>query len=333
MKEIVDAISQYNRILVVGHIMPDGDCVSSVLSLTLGLERIGKEVRAAIDYRVPYVFENFPHIERIEQNVDFEPELVIVVDASSPDRIGRFQDLLKEVPSAVIDHHSTNVLFGKWNWVDPSFAATAQMVFRLNRKLGVEYDPVLATLNYLGIATDTGFFRHSNTDARVFEDAYELVKIGADAHFVAKEILENKRFEQFKLFAEVLERLQLLENGRIAYSYIDYDTYLRHNCTDEDSAGFVGELRSIRGVEVAVLFMEFPKGKIHVSMRSKDWFNVNEVAFELGGGGHPRAAGVTFEGEKLENVISRVIDHLLGRFKEGVSREGEKTSQRSVLGG
>nr|WP_231556011.1 hypothetical protein [Thermotoga neapolitana] len=78
MKEIVDAISQYNRILVVGHIMPDGDCVSSVLSLTLGLERIGKEVRAAIDYRVPYVFENFPHIERIEQNVDFEPELVIV---------------------------------------------------------------------------------------------------------------------------------------------------------------------------------------------------------------------------------------------------------------
>ncbi|MCD6552116.1 bifunctional oligoribonuclease/PAP phosphatase NrnA [Thermotoga sp.] len=333
MREIVDAISWYNRILVVGHIMPDGDCVSSVLSLTLGLEKIGKEAKAVIDYKIPYVFENFPHIERIEQSTDFEPDFVMVVDASSPDRIGKFQSLLKEIPSAVIDHHSTNVFFGRWNWVDPTFAATAQMIFRLNKELGVEYDSVLATLNYLGIATDTGFFRHSNTDARVFEDAYELVKMGADAHFVAKEILENKRFEQFKLFAEVLERLQLLENGKIAYSYIDYDTYLRHNCTDEDSSGFVGELRSIKGVEVAVLFMEFPRGKIHVSMRSKDWFNVNEVAFELGGGGHPRAAGVTFEEEKIENIIPKVVDLLLKRFEEGVNREGERTAQRDVLGG
>ncbi|PLV60299.1 bifunctional oligoribonuclease/PAP phosphatase NrnA [Thermotoga sp. KOL6] len=333
MNEIIDVISGHNRILVVGHIMPDGDCISSVLSLTIGLEKIGKEVKATIDYKVPYVFENFPHIEKIEENPTIEPDLILVVDASSPDRIGRYQYLLKDIPSAVIDHHSTNTLFGKWNWVDPSFAATAQMIFRLNRAMGVKYDPNLATLNYLGIATDTGFFRHSNADIRVFGDAYELVKMGADAHFVAKEILENKRFEQFKLFAEVLERLELLENGKIAYSYIDYDTYLKHNCTDEDSSGFVGELRSIRGVEVAILFMEFPRGKIHVSMRSKDWFNVNEVAFELGGGGHPRAAGVTFENRPISDVISEVIEHLLRRFKEGVSHESEKTSQRNLLGG
>jgi phosphoesterase RecJ-like protein len=331
--EIVKVLSQHDRILVVGHIMPDGDCVSSVLSLTLGLEKLGKEVKAAVDYKIPYVFEKFPYIDKIEENPNFDPELLVVVDASSPDRIGKFQDLLDKVPSVVIDHHSTNTNFGNWNWVDPSFAATAQMIFRINMALGVEYDSNLATLNYLGIATDTGFFRHSNADVRVFEDAYKLVKMGADAHFVAKEILENKRFEQFKLFAEVLERLQLLENGKIAYSYIDYDTYLRHNCTDEDSAGFVGELRSIRGVEVAVLFMEFPRGKIHVSMRSKDWFNVNEVAFELGGGGHPRAAGVTFEGKKIEEVIPRVINHLLKKFKEGVESESEKIPEGDVLGG
>jgi len=101
--------------------------------------------------------------------------------------------LLFKKRNCVIDHHVTNSYFGNVNWVDPTFASTAQMIHRLNIELGVPYDERLATINYMGIATDTGFFRFSNTDSRVFRDAYELVKLGADPHFVSKMILENKR--------------------------------------------------------------------------------------------------------------------------------------------
>lgn len=321
MEEIAELIEQVNSVVVLGHVMPDGDCVSSVLTLSVGLERLGKVVEAVIDSKIPYVFERIPFVQKISSEMEISPELLIVVDTSSPDRLGRYVTLVERIPTIVVDHHLTNSYFGWRNWIDPSFAATAQMVFRLNKLLGVPYDPDLATVNYLGIATDTGFFRNSNTDVRVFEDVYELSKLGANAHLVAKELLENKRFEQYKLFAEVLNRLQTVLDGRIAYSFIDYETYERYNCTDEDSSGFVGELRALRGVEVAVLFMEYPKGRVHVSLRSKDWFDVSKVALHFGGGGHPRAAGVTLEGVKLSELMGKMLEYL----KEVFSLEARAT--------
>jgi len=335
VKEVIELIERTSKVAVLGHVMPDGDCVSSVLSLAVGLERLGKIVEAVIDSKIPYVFEKMPFVQKISSEMKISPELLIVVDSSSPDRLGRYATLPESVPTIVIDHHSTNSCFGWKNWIDSSFAATAQMVFRLNKLLGVPYDPDLATVNYLGIATDTGFFRHSNTDTRVFEDVYELSKLGANAHFVAKELLENKRFEQYKLFAEVLSRLQTVSDGKIAYSFIDYETYEKYGCTDEDSSGFVGELRALRGVEVAVLFMEYPKGKVHVSLRSKDWFDVSKVALHFGGGGHPRAAGITLEGVKLLEFMEKMLEYLKEVFalEAKVTHEGQEALERDVLGG
>jgi len=310
LMRIVSEIEKVEKILVLGHVMPDGDDVSSVLSLVIGLERIGKTVKGSIDYTIPWFFyelEEVKKIEPYESLTDYEPDLIVVVDSSSPERVGRFLPLLSRKRTCVIDHHVTNTYFGNVNWVDPTFASAAQMIYRLNMELGVPYDEKLATINYMGIATDTGFFRFSNTDSRVFRDVYELVKLGADPHFVSKMILENRRVEQFRLFAEVLDKMELDLDGKLVYSYITYEMYKKYNCTDEDSSGFVGELRSIRGVETAILFMEYPKGKIHVSFRSKDWFNVSEVASKLGGGGHPRAAGATFENADIFEIIKEVI--------------------------
>ena len=333
LMKIVSEIEKAEKILVLGHIMPDGDDVSSVLSLVIGLERIGKTVRGSIDYVIPWFFyelEEVKKIESYESLTNYEPDLIVVVDASSPDRVGRFSPLLFKKRNCVIDHHVTNSYFGNVNWVDPTFASTAQMIYRLNIELGVPYDERLATINYMGIATDTGFFRFSNTDSRVFRDAYELVKLGADPHFVSKMILENKRIEQFKLFAEVLDKMKLDLDGKLVYSYITYEMYKKHNCTDEDSSGFVGELRSIKGVETAILFMEYPKGRVHVSFRSKDWFNVSEVASKLGGGGHPRAAGVTFEEADIFEVIKEIISLTVSSMVGGQDEIGE-TFKKDLL--
>ncbi len=334
LMRIASEIEKAERILVLGHVMPDGDDVSSVLSLLIGLERIGKTARGSIDYTIPWFFyelEEVKKIEPYESLVDYDPDLIVVVDSSSPERVGRFLPLLSTKRTCVIDHHVTNTYFGNVNWVDPTFASAAQMVYRLNVELGVPYDEKLATINYMGIATDTGFFRFSNTDSRVFRDVYELVKMGADPHFVSKMILENKKVEQFKLFAEVLDRMELELNGKLVYSYITYDMYKKYNCTDEDSSGFVGELRSIRGVETAILFMEYPKGRIHVSFRSKDWFDVSEVASKLGGGGHPRAAGVTFENADVSEIMKEVISltvSLMAGGKGGTDKTFEENVRR-----
>ena len=307
---IVGELNLAKKVLVVGHIMPDGDDISSVLSATIGLQSLGKEVVAGIDWRIPWYFYEFEETTIIK-NYDevkesaFSPDFVLILDASSPDRIGRFQEFLVSTKSAVIDHHGTNTFFGMFNWVDTKFGSTAQMVMRLNTELGIKYDERLATINLIGIATDTGFFRYSNADETVFSDATKLVSMGGKPHLVSR-LFENKRIEQFKLLSVMVEHLRTESDGKIVYSFLSKDDYEVNNCSEDDSGGFVGELRSIKGIELAVFFSEYERGEVHVSFRSRDWFDCSKLAVLLGGGGHPRAAGCTLKGE-LNIIIEEVI--------------------------
>ena len=321
MKEVMEAIKKAKKVLVVGHIMPDGDDISSVLSLSKGLRSVGKEVMSGIDWKIPWIFEDLEEVKDIVNyqeflDTGFDPDLMVVVDVSSPDRIGNFQNLIGKIPVAVIDHHATNDEFADYNWVDRSFGACAQMILRVNKELGVEYDENLATINLMGILTDTGFLRFPNADARVYEDATELVKLGGKPHRISAMILENKRIEQFHLFADVLEKMRTELNGKLVYSYVTQEMYKKHNCTDEDSTGFVHELRSIRGVEVAIMFMEIRPKLVHVSMRSKEWFDLSKFAKSIGGGGHPRAAGASIEGKD----VFEVMEYVIPKLKEEMSR-------------
>ena len=318
---IVAVLSEANKVLVLGHIMPDGDDISSVLSLTLGLKKLGKEVIPAIDWKIPEYFKEIQETELIKpfEEVDvkaFNPDVIAVVDASSPDRVGRFSQYLNDYKVVVIDHHGTNTYFGNINWVDPSFGAAAQMVLRVNRELQVEYDSKLAHINLLGIETDTGFFRYSNADERVFKDAASLISLGAKPDVIARMVLENKTIEQFKLLSRMIDKLKIDCNGLLAYSYLTKEDYEELNCTDEDSGGFVGELRSIKGVEVAAFFYEYEKGEIHISFRSKEWFDVSKIAVSIGGGGHPRAAGATLNGD-IDNVVQEVIKLVKAELESG----------------
>jgi len=95
--------------------------------------------------------------------------------------------------------------------------------------------------------------------------------------------------------------------GELVYSWLSYEDYLSLGCNEDDSSGFVSELRSMKDIEVAILFTEFPKGEIHVSFRSKQWLNVSKIASALGGGGHARAAGCSYKNVELEKVIDEVL--------------------------
>ena len=317
MNAVFSRLLQADRILVCGHIMPDGDCISSLLSLSIGLERIGKSVVPVVDWKIPTVFEGLPWVERIEGFSTSLPEfdLLVVLDSSSPDRIGRFEKLLSKISSVLIDHHATNTYFADTCWVDPSFSSTAHMVFRLLKLMEVPYDRDLALINYLGIATDTGFFRYSNVDSSVFETAAELVRLGADPCLVATRILENRRIEEFFLERDAIDNLKMLADGKFAYSFLDTKDFEKYALEEDDFAGFVGQLRSISSVEVALFASEYQKGEAHVSLRSKSYFDVSEVAVAFGGGGHPKASGFTlrYDGilkEALQDVVSFIDSRL-----------------------
>lgn len=312
------AIEKAKSILVCGHIMPDGDCISSVISLSMAIEKLGKSATPAIDWRIPGAFEEFPWVDRIITYTRelARPDLIVVVDSSSPDRLGRFEKLLREdIPSVVIDHHATNSYFANICWVEPSYSSTAQMIFRLLKLMEIPYDRDLALMNYLGIATDTGFFRYSNVDSAVFEAAAELVKLGADPCHVATSILEARKVEEFFLQRDAIDNLKLSVDNKLAYSYLTLEDFDRYSLSEDDFGGFVGELRSIESVEVALFASEAGPGEAHVSLRSKRYFDVSTVAIAFGGGGHQRAAGFTLKyAGTLKEALEEVVDFIRPRL-------------------
>ncbi|WP_235598491.1 DHH family phosphoesterase [Kosmotoga arenicorallina] len=317
---VISEIEQAEKILVCGHIMPDGDCISSVLSLYRGLSSLGKKVTPAVDWKIPSIYMGFPHTDKLVcYSPDLElPDLMIIVDSSSPDRIGGFQRVLKtHVRTVLIDHHKTNTYFGNVNWVSPNYSSTAQMVFRLMQVMDVNFDEELALLNYLGIATDTGFFRYSNVNSTVFEDVACLVKYGADPAYVARVILENKKLEEFYLERDALDNLKVSCSGKFAYSFLEKRNFDRYGLSEDEFSGFVSQLRSISTVEVALFASESFKGEAHVSLRSKSYFDVSEVAKAFGGGGHERAAGFTLTYDNdLQEALEEVIEYISERLEE-----------------
>ena len=311
LDEVAERIKSAKKVLVMGHIKPDGDDISSVASMVVMLRKLGKEAEGCIADNIPWFYKEIPHvsvIKNVEQLRDYEYDTSITVDASEISRIGDSVELLHgKKPDVTLDHHKTNVGFGEYDFYDPNYAATAVIVYEIGKLLDVEYDADLAEINLLGIATDTGFFKYSNTDYKVFEYAGELVKKGANIQHIASAVLEHKTLDEIKLQSEMINTLKIEEDGKLAWAYISADMFKRNNCTDEDAGGFVSEIRALYGVEVAILFIEWPENQVNISFRSKNYVDVSEIALAFGGGGHARASGCSCPGEKLEDMIERVI--------------------------
>jgi len=323
---------KHSSFAVIGHIDPDGDDISSVLSTTLMLRRLGKKAIPLIDSPLPEVMDEVPLIQTIRRDLPSDekfPDAMIVVDASSPDRLGKFEPLLHKIPSFVIDHHRTNTQFGTFNWVDSQAAAAAQMVFWLAQKMEVLLDPVYATLNLLGLQTDSGFFKYSNTDQKLMQDAAALLGKGADAYGNASMILENRKPEEFKLMSLMLEAIQQRLGGLLVFAYLSESMFQQTGSRPEDSVGFVGDLRSMKGSETAILFVQDGE-KVRVSFRSKKWFDVSEVAFQFGGGGHARAAGCSLPGD-LQEIMDRIVVQVEAMMKDQLADPAREESSPGIF--
>jgi phosphoesterase RecJ-like protein len=176
--------------------------------------------------------------------------------------------------------------------------------------LNVEYDEELATINLLGIATDTGFFKYSNTNSKVFTDAAYLVDKGANLNKITNQILENKPIEHIKLMKDVLEEMKFEFDNKLAYSTVSLEMLNKYGIEQKDTPPFVGDLRSLRGVEVAIMYNQAEDNEYHISMRSKSWFDVSEVAVHFGGGGHKKTASFSYKTDNIEELMKKVSNFI-----------------------
>lgn len=316
-----ELIGRRGRFLLTTHVNPDGDGLGSEVAMTLWLEALGKQVRVLNDSPIPAAFRFFTEGRGIET---FEPEraesrfaeadVLIVLDTSNRQRIGRLAPVIDRhaIEVAVVDHHVSHDGFGRVNVIEPGAAATAEIVYELIRESGVPITPAMAEALYVGLMTDTGSFRYSNTDGAAHRMAADLLDAGIDPQRIHAQVHSHASPGRLRFFGEVLGGMRVLEGGRLIVLEASPEQFQRHGLVGADTEGLVDMPRTIAGVEVVALFSEVDSGKVKVSLRSTGRVEIDQVCTRLGGGGHVHAAGVLLHGTR-EQAQARVLPELAKR--------------------
>ncbi len=316
------ALLEAENFILTGHIMPDGDCLGSVLGLGIALQSIGKSVVMYSPDRVPGIYEFLIDGNKLVYSLSEETEknydVLVALDCSVEDRLGDLKGLLNRSDKTVIniDHHADNSRYGDYAYIDSTASATGEIIYDLLGFMGLEITREIATCLYTAIMTDTDSFKYSNTSPRTLRIAADLIELGASAHCISNWVYGEKPLGNLKALGAALDTLQVSPCGYVSWAVIDYKTHRDMGVCHEHTDGIVKTVRNIRGVEVGLLFRETEPGKIKISLRSKFKVNVSALAGRFGGGGHPRAAGCLIDGK-----LDKTVEDIVGAAVEAVGQE------------
>ncbi|MGZ7444453.1 DHH family phosphoesterase [Paenibacillus sp. TH7-28] len=307
-------LTEHDDFLVVAHVQPDGDAVSSTLAVGWLLSCLGKKYVMANEGPIPKRMAYLQQAERIRdlsaEPLDRKFDYVICVDCADFKRVGTTKELFAEGAKLLnIDHHPTNDGYGDINLIVPHAAATAEILFDLIQFIGLELNETIATTLYTGLLTDTGGFRYSNTSPKVMATASKLLEYGVDGPGLSELLLEQMTLPQLRLLTRALNGLQLTKDGKISWVVVTDEDLNFAGAVHEDMEGIVNYPRNIQGVEVGLLFKVIDEQAVKVSMRSAGKVDVAKVAQSFGGGGHVRAAGARVEGT-LDTIVPRVVEQV-----------------------
>ena len=314
LDHVAELLSKHSHIVITAHIHPDGDSLGSMLGLAGYLSSLGKKIQLLLDDEIPSLYHFLPGIHQIEQpdSQKFKADLLVILDASDIERIGKVRDIV-DAPILNIDHHISNTKFADYVFLDSQTAATGEIIFRLLKSLQAAVTTDIAICLYTAIATDCGFFRYANTSSTTMRYCAELIDYGAKPHLISEE-LEARPLANIINLSKILQSLELFAEGKIAILTVLPEVL----DSDDNTEGFINYPRIIEGVEIAVMFKSADQHAWRVSLRSKH-VDVSQIALHFGGGGHARAAGCTVNGS-LANVKAAVLAVAM-KHLQGLSHE------------
>lgn len=321
-----------SKVVVLTHAKPDGDAVGSSTAVVRALNlAAGREVATAwhAGPMPPWygpMMGDTPGLvlPREGPPADAEADAIVVVDTGSWPQLEHVRSWLswQREQTLVLDHHvHGDADVGDQRIIDTSAASAAQVVAPLCVSLlGVKdvasLPQPIADALYLGVASDTGWFRHSNVSPAVFDFAAALLRAGA-RHVPLHQLTEQQEGEsRLRLMARALESLRLLEGGTLAVMSLTLEDFAQTNAQPGESGGFVDLAMQIAKVRVSAVLTEVESregGRLtKISLRSKEGDNavdVNRLTRALGGGGHVRAAGarVAMTLAQTRDEIARLV--------------------------
>lgn len=294
-KEAVKKIKKAKNVLVIPHIMPDGDSIGSSIALKLALESLGK---TACIHNTDPLPEDIAFLgkDHLSDANDFlkSADLIIALDSSDKSRLSMSFESISRLEIINIDHHKTNENYGSLNLVYPEAAATGEIVYKLILAMDIEVDVHMAECLYAAIATDTGRFLYSNTRSETLRIVSGLLDKGIDIDKLNILLYQNNSIEKVRFEAEAILGMEAFYGQKVSVICLGRALFESYNLEHTASDGIVEKARNIKDIQISLLLKEVGD-TVKVSMRSKGRYDVSEIAAIFGGGGHRNAAGFVSE--------------------------------------
>jgi phosphoesterase RecJ-like protein len=298
LSEVASELAKSKRVIISGHVSPDGDCIGSSLALMLALEAKGVHAVVRFAERIPYNYEFLPGSSKIivdvPQNESFDH--AIILDLSDEPRLGGGFPWDRAGTVINIDHHATGDGLGTMRVRNPAASATGELVYALLVEMGAKFTKEIATNLYTAILTDTGSFHYSNSTREAFDIAGRMVECGASPWEIAAAVYESDPAQRILLLGKALTTMKFVCSGRVATLAVTNAMYRDTGANKDMTDQFVNFARGIRGVEVAAFLRQVPDGSFKVSIRSRGKVDVSAIGIMYGGGGHRNASGFVVKG-------------------------------------
>ena len=309
LEQIAQRIKKAKSVAIFTHMRPDGDAFGSALSLSFALCNLGIKNQVCVETDIPSNLAFLPEIERVKKRPDGEFDLLVCVDCSNIQRLGALSDefliaMRKKIDTVNIDHHISNERFADFNFVREC-ASNCMNMAKLIECLGAPLDKKTAEYLLVGLLTDSGNFSHDDVGEEAFALAAKLAAAGANVRYYHYHLFKKQPKARAALHAQVMAKMRFFFEDRFALITITQDVMKKCGADHGMTEGFVDFPLNVDTVEIAASIMEVEYKKYKISLRSKNYADVNKLAGTFGGGGHVRAAGCMLFGD-LEEVIDRL---------------------------
>ncbi|MBP5653381.1 MAG: DHH family phosphoesterase [Lachnospiraceae bacterium] len=314
-----------DKILVMGHSMPDIDAFGSAVGIYKIASSMDKEVHIVLSDVTGSIR---PIVNKFEETTDYNGlivsreeavemldsgTMVVVVDVNRPSYTECPELLEKAKTVVVLDHHRQSdeaIENAALSYIEPSASSACEVISEIIQYFGenIRFKPVEADAMLAGIMVDSNNFQNK-TGTRTFESAAYLRKNGADMTRIRKMFREE--MNEYVARAKVVSSAQLFMD-RFAFAVCDADNV---DSPTVLGAQVANELMDINNIKASFVFTDY-NGTIYVSARSIDEVNVQVIMEKLGGGGHMSVAGAQFTDCTVEEAMGKVKE-ILKEMKEG----------------
>ena len=309
--EILQRIEEAKHIVVIAHVNPDTDSLSSASAVYTYMLKLHKKVSLFcaskhIDEKVRFL----PWIDKLKNTFPKDADLAISVDCGSYERLG----VQLEIDLINFDHHKANKNFGTYNVVDDSAVSTTQVLFDFFVQNEIKINEKMATALYAGLLDDSSNFLSIKTDHRVFETAKQLCMAGADSRACSSFVSQYMSLAAYRIKGAMMLEMQLFMDGEVAVLHVDQKMMQRYGAKASDCEAALEEALYLPTVKVALLLRENKNGTFKGSLRSDASIDVSLIAAKYEGGGHYHAAGFTLPEGDMQKATEEIL-HLIKESK------------------